>query len=278
MPQWLPSTSTHSAAGSRQARQSTIASVREYTATAGAPSRSGRREQSAELRAAVAVPALVREQPPDPDVAEKRHRPHRAQHRRRHRELVEHGRAERHHRSDPVGIPRRQRAGERAAAALADDDRGLLERFEDKPEPVELATGAADVQPDPAVVHLVAAAAEPPGEHGQRGVAGQEPRDQQDRLPAVALLRRGGGGAGGGPKKSVGEQPSELGPEPQFVPERRAHAWSSPSCRMSFPVFSPRNSIRNTSGNLSSPPGTTSSREWSSPRRSHSASWATPSG
>ena len=41
MPQWLPSTSTHSAYGSRHARQSTIPSLREWIASVGISGSSG---------------------------------------------------------------------------------------------------------------------------------------------------------------------------------------------------------------------------------------------
>ena len=134
-------------------------------------------------------------------------------------------------------------------------------------EPVELAAGAADVEADAAGAHLVAAAAEPSGEHGQRGVAGQEPRDQQHGLPAVALLAAGGRGSKTERRRGA---VANSGQNRSSYPSGALTPRSSSSCRMSLPVFSPRNSIRNTSGNLSRPPRTTSSREWSSPRRSHS--------
>ena len=175
------------------------------------PSRQRRREQRRGTPRSRRRPALVENSPRQPEVAEPRHPAHCAQHRRRTPRADRDRRPEHH---QPA-----RRSGWRTASARASVPPRLWPIRRPRGSSRTLrgrASSRSSSRPAhptlarmPLVVHSWPRRREPAGEHGQRGVAGHEARDQQDRLPAVALLRRGGGGRAGAQKRvSVSSRPN----------------------------------------------------------------------
>ena len=152
--------------GPRTRCQSTMPSLREYTATASMPSGERRQQVLAERRAALAVPAARREHARQPEVAEQRHPAHGAQHLRRDGQAVAHGRAEHHQAATRCrgGARRaRARACRRGSGRSARPARRCPRRscssccLQARDDPL----GAADVDAHAAHRHAVPAAPQP---------------------------------------------------------------------------------------------------------------------
>ena len=134
------------------------------------------------------------------------------------RELRDDRRAQGDDAPDEVGPPRRQRLGEHAAAALADDHDAVARRLGEPLEPLlEPGAGgfaAGDVRADARPPRVPAGAAEPARHRRQRPVAGQETGDQQ-HAPAVAR------GHADAPEDVRSLQAGPLEPDAALTPDRR---------------------------------------------------------